>query len=296
MKIKTLFAIIITLFISSESLPTTKAVPPQKPTIANKIKPAVPIRKKRHPKRRLKYVAPPQGELKVEAIPLTLKIPEEFTTALANNDLEGAVRILRIEPPSSRSLYLIREAQKIISYNKKDRKVPKIDKHKFYQNLGIAHHNLFLFLKRQGMTNEKLYKSALKFYTKASHSSRSIPEKTECKLLSAAIKASKGLFPAAEKTFAKLDINLLSDSYEGLEYIAAYYAATGIVDKTIDYLSLAYEIHPEQVSIWLAIGDDFFKIENDPKFQKFIPRVPQPVKKKGPSLHIPQRQPLKLNK
>lgn len=295
MKIKILFAIIAAMFISSEAAPTTKTALPQKPSIANKAKTLAPIRKKRRAKRRLKYVAPAQSELKVAAIPLTLKIPEEFTTALANNDLDGAVRILRIEPPSSRSLYLIREAQKIISY-KKDKKVPKIDRHKFYKNLGISHHNLFLFLKRQGITNEKLYKSALKFYGRASNSSRAISEKTGTKLLAAAIKAANDDLGGAEKIFAKLDITLLTDSYEGLEYIAAYYAAAGVVDKALNYLTLAYEIHPDQTSIWLAIGDDFFKIENDPEFKRLVPQPPQPEKKKGPSLNIPQKQPLKLNK
>ncbi|MBI2092502.1 MAG: hypothetical protein HYT75_05890, partial [Deltaproteobacteria bacterium] len=136
---------------------SAKIVPSQQKTAATGHK------KKRV--RRLKYVSPSKEELTAENIPLALPTPDEAIKALSASDLDEAIRVLRPEPPSSRSLYLLREIQRIVLYNK-NKKAPKLDRHQFYQNIGVAYHNLFLFLKKHEITNENFYKMAIKFYKK----------------------------------------------------------------------------------------------------------------------------------
>lgn len=223
-------------------------------------------KKKRH--KRLKYVAPSQEELKTEVFPLSLPISEEVTNALAKNNIDEAIRVIRTEPPSSRSLNILRQMQLIIAFNK-NKKIPKIEKHKFCQNLGIAYHNLFLFLKRSNITNKEFYKNALKYYNKAldtlSHS-----EQSEVNLLIASLKASNGEIESAKKIFAKVDDSLIKDDSTTLEYLAAYYAAVGIEEKSVEALKKAYELNPEEIKTWVAIGDDFMNIEDTPKFKALV--------------------------
>ncbi len=162
------------------------------------------VKKKRY-KRKLKYVAPPVDELNTEALPVELPIPIEAVEALAKGNVDEATRMLRTESPSSRSLYLLAEMKRILDYEK-DKKPPKFERHEFYQNLGIAYHNLFLFLKRNGMTNKEFYKEALKFYKKAGKS-RAYSEKYEAQLLTAALKAARD--QGAEVALIKLsDLNV----------------------------------------------------------------------------------------
>lgn len=224
------------------------------------------VAKKRHKKR--KYVASPKENLKVESIPLVSRIPDEAIQALAKNDLEETIRVLRPESPSSRLLYILSAAQDIVKY-KAEKKAPRLDRHQFYQNLGISYHNLFLFLKGHQITNEVFYKEALKFYTKAGRS-LAISEKHESYILKAAIMASYGEIAKAQKLFAKADTHMFSDDYNRMEYLATYYAAIGDVESSVEALREAYALNPEGISIWVVIGDDFNTIANEPKFKSLI--------------------------
>ena len=215
-----------------------------------------------------KYVTPPIDELRVDDIPTALPIPQEVATLLSKNDIEGAIRILRIEPPSLRTLNLLREAQRIEAY-KKDKKVTKIEPHKFYQNLGIAYHNLYLYLKRNGLENPELVKSAIKFYKKAGKS-LAISEQTESKLLEASILAVSGNSNESDKIFSGLDITTIEEKDTGRAYLAGYYAATGDAAKVIEELNAAYDIGGEHISMWVRISDDFFMLENDDNFHAML--------------------------
>lgn len=237
---------------------SARAQLPKSPATAKKK-----ARKKYHKR---KYVAPPIDELSSESLPVELPIPIEVVEALSKDDIDGATRTLRTESPSSRSLYLLAEMRRILDYEK-DNKPPKFEKHEFYQNLGIAYHNLFLFLKRNGVTNKELYKEALKFYKKAGKS-RSYSERYEAKLLTAALMASNGEVDRAGKLFGEIDTSIITDNYRGWTYLATFYAALGNEEKTIESLKQAYTMNPEKINLWVAICDDFASMKHEPAFVK----------------------------
>ncbi len=222
--------------------------------------------KKRHHKR--KYVAPPIDELSSESLPLELPVPIEVVEAIAKGDIDEATRTLRTEVPSSRSLYLLAEMKRILDHEK-DKKPPKFEKHEFYQNLGIAYHNLFLFLKRNGMTNKEFYKEAIKFYKKAGKS-RAYSEKYEAQLLTAALKAANGEVDEANKLFVGIDTSIITDNYRGYSYLATFYAAVGNEKETIEALKQAYAMNPDKIKLWVAICDDFASMRHEPEFVKML--------------------------
>lgn len=222
--------------------------------------------KKRYHKR--KYVAPPIDELSSESLPVELPVPIEVVEAIAKGDIDGATRTLRTESPSSRSLYLLAEMKRILDYEK-DKKPPKFERHEFYQNLGIAYHNLFLFLKRNGMANKEFYKEAIKFYKKAGKS-RAYSEKYEAQLLTAALKAANGEVDEANKLFVGIDTSIIMDNYRGYSYLATFYAAVGNEKETIEALKQAYAMNPDKIKLWVAICDDFASMRHEPAFVKMV--------------------------
>lgn len=270
---KLLLTLVILTFILPETVTAVpkQLVPQSQPQIKTANQPhgpAVkkPVAKKRHKKRR--YVAAPKESLKVESIPLVSRIPVEAVDALAKSDLEETIRVLRPEPPSSRLLHIMSSAQNIAKYEKGG-KAPRIDRLQFYQNLGISYHNLFLFLQRHQIINETFYKSALKFYKKAERSP-AISVKYDIALLKAAIIASHGNTEKARELFNKVDVSIIEDDYNSMEYLATYYAAMGDIDNAVEVLDKAHALNPERMSIWVAIGDDFQTIENDSRYKSLI--------------------------
>jgi len=264
-KFSAILILAVLIFTAAEGLALQSS-----PTQAVGKQPVKSVAKKKLPKKYKvrKYVSPPINELRVDDIPLALPIPPEVTEALAAGDIEGAIRILRIEPPSLRALNLLREAQRIETF-KKHKKISKIDAHKSYQNLGVAYHNLYLYLKRNGRDNPDFVKSALKYYKKAGKS-LSISEQTESKVLEAALLAASGKNPEAEKIFSKLDINLLDDKDSRLAYVAGYYAAIGNNAAAIEKLRAAYDLGGEHIGLWVRISDDFYMLENDESFHAML--------------------------
>jgi len=222
--------------------------------------------RKKHKRKFKKYVAPSQDDLHIESIPLSLRISDEVAAAVAKNDIDDAIRLIRTEPPSSRALTFLKSMESIEDF-KKDKKVPKVERNLFYRNLGISYHNLFLFLKRKGMENPDLYKNAIKYYKK-SLKTLSPSEKTDGWILIAEITAQNGGTGEAKKIFEKLDLETVNDSPHSLENIAAYYAAIGEKKMAIETLKRAIVLDPEGITIWLSIGDDFLPIENEPEFKE----------------------------
>lgn len=225
------------------------------------------VKKKRY-KRKLKYVAPPVDELSSEALPVELPIPIELVETIAKGNVDEASRMLRTEAPSSRSLYLLAEMKRILDFENGNRPA-KYEKHRFYQNLGIAYHNLFLFLRRNGMANKEFYDNAIKFYKK-SGKSRAFSEKYESQLLTAAIMAANGEIDAAEKLFGGIDTSIITDNDRGYAYIATFYAAVENVEKTIESLKQAYIMNPGQIKLWASICDDFASMKSNPDFVRMV--------------------------
>ncbi len=228
--------------------------------------------------KRLKYVSPPT-DITIESIPLTLPIPDEAIAALAKGKVDVAIRELRSNPPSARSIRMLKDAQKVEKF-KKHKEEPKFEQHQFYQNLGIAYHNLFLFVKRNNQTYKDYYKKALKYYEKAEKASTSDADKSEVQILIASLRAANDETEAAQKIFSEADPSLIMDRYRGIEYVAGYYAAMGDAKSAMEKLIVAYALDPNETVIWVAISDDFYKIENDPDFKEMAGQWTSAYKKK----------------
>jgi hypothetical protein len=109
----------------------------------------------------------------------------------------------------------------------------------------------------------------MKFYKKALKT-ESVSEQMEVRLLMATLMAVGGKEKNAEKMFAKVDTSALDDSSNVYEYLASYYGAMGNVIEACFALDMAHERNPEQIRIWTAISDDFYKIENEDAFKSML--------------------------
>jgi len=193
------------------------------------------------------------------------KISSDVTQALARGNLNEAAIELREQRTSAKSLYLLREVTRIVMYQTSKGKPKRSDAHQFYQNLGIAYHNLFLFLKANGYTQEKFANEAIKFYKK-SRGSATPMHKQETDILMAALLISNGEDGKAEKIIKKVDMTKLGADFQTQEYLAAYYAAKGDAYDATEALKAAYRERPDVILTWLAVGDDFHIVKDDPRF------------------------------
>lgn len=221
----------------------------------------------------------------IKSIPVVLPVSEEFTTALAGGDVGKAIRVLRMESASYKSLHLLREAQKIVEFDKKEDRI--IDKHQTYQNLAIAYHNLYLFLLKQGVEQKSFFKNALHFYKK-SRASRSKFDQSETAVLMAGLFGVQGDINKAKRYFKKANSKILESSYRGAEYLALYYAAIGDVYQAVTYLKKTHLHNPDKTTLWVAIGDDFFKIEKEPVFLSLLDEWKIAKMRREPVLSVPR--------
>jgi len=196
------------------------------------------------------------------------EIPQSIVQSMADGDLSSAVIALREEPPSPKVNYLIRTATAVV-LSQIGEKPAHSDEHQHFQNLGIAYHNLFLFLKARGIANSEYFDSAVKNYKKARRAG-TVLHKAECDLLTAAILAANGNREKAQKMFEKIDEFMLRADFESTEYLAAYYAAMGDAPKTSDALKRAFDINPSATLAWIEVGDDFHEIESDPSYKELL--------------------------
>ncbi len=220
------------------------------------------------------------------------EIPQGVIQAIATGDLSSAVIALREEPPSPKNNYLIRAATNVVLSQIGDRP-DRSEEHQYRQNLGIAFHNLFLFLKDRGIANEEYADEALKNYKKARRAG-TVLHKAECDLLTAAIYASTGDREKAGKLFDKIDEFMLRSDFESAEYLAAYYAAMGDAAKSSEAIRTAYEMNPNATLAWLEVGDDFHDIESDPVYQEMLSSLSEKGKDKDLTLSVPESSDPKL--
>lgn len=196
-------------------------------------------------------------------------ISPEVVEALAKGNLNEAAIELRDLRTSAKSLYLLREVTRIVMHETSKKRPKHSDAHQYYQNLGIAYHNLFLFLKANGYTQEKFVKEVLKFYKKAK--GYATPQhKQETDILMAALLSSNGDEKKANELIGKIDMTKLGADFQTQEYLAAYYAAKGDPDDAIESLRAVYRERPDVVMTWLAVGDDFYLIKDDPRFAALL--------------------------
>ena len=201
----------------------------------------------------------------ITAGPKSPTIPGPAIDALAKGELNDALTAMRNSPRSPKLLYLIREVSRIIHFHARDQKPRRSEAHNIYQNVAIAYHNLYLFLNRRGIDQEQYHREAHRYYHKARRAG-TIMHKAECDVLEAALEASAGNKKKAAKKFSRINPEMLRWDFESMEYLAAYHAAMEDVLAAVSALKAAYEINPKRTLAWLAVGDDFTRIEKDSLF------------------------------
>lgn len=199
------------------------------------------------------------------ARPKSHAIPQIVIDSLAAGDINAAAIAMHDEPANPKLLYLMREVGRIAIFRMNGRP-SRSEAHSVYQNVANAYHNLYLFLKSKGIDQGEFLEEAHEFYKKARRTG-TLFHKAECDVLEAALYASEGDVAKAEKKFGKIDPDMMRGDFESMEYLAAYYAATGNVDYAINYLKAAHSVNPERAVAWLAVGDDFMNIEDNPRFE-----------------------------
>ncbi|HPQ81103.1 MAG TPA: hypothetical protein PLZ86_05200 [bacterium] len=196
------------------------------------------------------------------------EIPKAIVDAIASGDLNGAIILMRDEKPNPKLLYLTREAARLTNF-RLAKKPARSEAHKFYQNAAISNHNLYLFLKTKGIEQKDYLNRAMDLYAKARRYA-TVLHKAECDLLKATLLAASGETEKAKKKFRKIDDETLRGDFESMEYLAAYHSAMGDVDGAISALDAAYRLNPDATLTWLAVGDDFANVADDPKFQSLM--------------------------
>jgi tetratricopeptide (TPR) repeat protein len=195
-------------------------------------------------------------------------IGSDAIEALTYGDIEDAIEALAAGQDNPKRNYLLNVTTKISSFEQQ-RKPSKGDAYETYMNAAINYHNLYLFLKSNGIEQEHYFKEAAKYYSKASKYATLI-QKDECSLLFAAIEAASGNSKKAEKLFEGVDEQMMLSDYSSAEYLAAYHAATGNVEKASEALNHAFKLNPEGLISWLDVGDDFYMIMGDSGFNAFL--------------------------
>lgn len=206
-----------------------------------------------------------RSQVKEEA---EIQVPQSVIDALSSGDLNGSIIAMREVPQSPKLLYLTREVARITSFEMKP-KVKEANAHKILQNVGIAYHNLYLFLKTRGVFQKDFFEKAMNSYKKARGRGTSL-HKADCDVLMAALYASSGDIEKGKKIFSKIDETSMRSDFESAEYLAAYHAAAGNIDSALLALEAAHRINPDAILTWLAVGDDFANIATDPAYQSLL--------------------------
>ncbi len=233
------------------------------PKIARKKSEKKPVEKpmKRSGKKPPFILAPKTAEVLTPESPHPHRLSPEFVEALALGELHQAYHHLQLEEASDKVGYMINQV--LVAQGKGSSHGASISPF----DRATAWHNLYLFLARQGRPAPKFVKEAARYYLKAAHK---VLYHEKSNVLLAALYATAGNAAKSEKFFSKVDIMALThaeEDYNGLEYLATYYAATQQVQKALRYLDLAYKLNPGSLLQWLHVGDDFWAIEEDPSYQ-----------------------------
>jgi len=197
-----------------------------------------------------------------------IHIPIETTEALKKDDIAAAIRNLRLVATSEQSKYLLRQMEEIKTYEMDKSKLKKKEYLRIL-NVGIAYNNLFLFVKSQGETSNKLFNKTLKFFKKANKASSPFM-KNRIKLLTASLYASTGDLKKAETYFKKVALSTFKNEFQRNTNLAHYYSAIGNTLQAMTHLEMAYKERPKFVKLWLGISDDFENIDETEEYQSFI--------------------------
>lgn len=203
-------------------------------------------------------------------MPLTSEIPMTIATLLADGEIDAAARRLYMEPASVKNIMLIREMERTVEAQNQRKITGKDEVHRYYLNLGIAYHNLALFLKSKGLESKKFIQKARANYVKAKTADKR--HRGEVEVLSAALEMMQGNRKGAATHFAKLvNTQDLLATYHGSTYLATYYAAAADPEKTVAALQNAKQMDTTgNLPAWAQIGDDFTWVRASAEFQKML--------------------------
>jgi tetratricopeptide (TPR) repeat protein len=191
-------------------------------------------------------------------------VPQKIVDLLAEGELKKAIFEMRELPPCPKKNYLMHSANRIVLFEM-EKKPSRSTAHEVYQNVAIAYHNLYLFLKARGITRDDYYDNADRYYSKGRRTGTHL-HKADCDILRAALIASGGDVEKARKNFQKIDELMLRGDFESMGYIAVYYAAVGDHDEALHFLETAFSMDPKRTLKWLDVSDDFHELDDDPRF------------------------------
>lgn len=259
-----LMAAVLGMVVSAPQADALVKKPPVKVAANKKTAAKLSKKKLKKPKtgKKIPFIlAPKTTEVLTPETPHPHRFSPEFIDALARGELHQAYHHLQLEEASDKVGYMINQ---VLTAQGKGAShgaaVSPFDR-------ATAWHNLYLFLARQGRPAPKFVKEAVKYYQKAARKPQ-YADKTD--ILLAALYATTGDAAKSDKYFKRVDVNALTHAekdYNGLEYLAAYYAATKQTQQALAALDLAYKLNPVSLLQWLHVGDDFWAIEDDPAFQ-----------------------------
>lgn len=187
---------------------------------------------------------------------------------LARDNVSGAILAMRDDRDSPKLRYLNRQASRIVAYQL-DKEVAGAEAHQFYQNLGISYHNLYLFLKAKGIEQKKYFSEANRFYKKGRKAGTHLHQ-ADCDMLRAALYAAAGKQGQAKKMYGKIKEADMRGDFDSMEYLAAYHAAAGNIEGALAALDAAHRQNPAATLTWLAVGDDFDSIADQPQFKSLM--------------------------
>lgn len=203
-------------------------------------------------------------------MPTTSSISDKVIHALRDGKVAIATRNLYLEPASAKNLLLLRDLERIGEVESGLRK-PEGDLHRYYMNIGIAYHNLYLFLRAYNIDHKTYAKRSRKAYKKA-RSYSNTKHRSEVDTLWAALDMIQGKAKRGEHRFNKhVDADVLSSYFRGTTYLATYHAARADIQATLTALHNArrFKEH-ERLSAWLQVSDDFVAFRDDESFQEFV--------------------------
>lgn len=218
-------------------------------------------------------LAPMQAHPKAAATQGAQLIAPAVVTALANDDLREAARLLKAQPSSPKSLYLLSQIELLFATNTTPRD-------RYYE--AVACHNLVMFLQRHHRQNPKLSKAAHYGYAELAvkqrklsrQASRDLPEKAL--LLDAALYASEGNMDEARRRFAGVDKAVVDrwsgygGHFEGLETLAVWWAANGDPGRAVDILWIMAHTDASGLHYIFQVTDDFWMIEDDVGYEEIV--------------------------
>lgn len=212
-------------------------------------------------------------------------VPQDVIDSLASGNIVEATLLLREAKQDKKVLYLMKESSRLAAFKIEGK--PKGDNaYGVYKNVAIAYHNLYLFLKTNGIAQDKFHREAVKYYGKARKLGSKL-DAEDCTVLEAALIAASGNEKKALKKFGKVEAAILSGNFESSEHLAVYYAAVGDIEGAIEALGDAYNADPNRTLGWIMVGDDFYNIMDNPIFASFLESMKQRYKPDEVTLSLP---------